>query len=180
MGQPPDGLMSNGHPFDEYVDGGVAEVGRGAMRFLTVVALDGPNHGEAIYRLGDGYNWHITVDLALDPGFPEGSIVSENLHITTGILWVPNALQTEKGMSGGTDRADSLPSGVPVLGRLGDYDMDGYLDGALIGVSNVPPPHMFLRGAPVVQVRHFLSDIPIAPLDAALLTVTSVQKYWEV
>jgi hypothetical protein len=172
-----DGLLSNGIAFNEHVDGGVAGVGMGAMRFLTVIAADGPNQGREIYELQPDYNWKITTDLALDPGFPEGLVISNNLEITTGIRWVPKSLQTQKDIPGGEDRAGSLPSGVPVIARLGDYDMDGFLDGAIVGASNIPLNHMFLPGAPVVQIRDFVSDIPISTFDASLLVVASINNY---
>jgi hypothetical protein len=178
--QKPDGLLSDGTPFNEHVDGGVANVGQGAMRLLTVIPRDGPNHGQEIYHLGTDYNLHVVVDLALDPGFPQGIVVSKDLHITSGLLWVPLSLQSKAGDPGGTDQAGSMPSGAPLLGRLGDEDGDGLIDGTIIGASNVPLNHIFLPGAPVVQMRHFKSDIRIQPSDAALLTIAGVLNFQDV
>jgi len=174
---PVDGLMSNGQAFNEHVDGGIASVGLGAMRFLIVVAAGGPNQGRETYELQPDYNWEIITDLALDPGFAEGIVISNNLHITSGIRFVPKSLQTSGGILGGDDRSGSLPSGVPVIGRMGDYDMDGFLDGIVVGVSNIPLDHMFLPGAPVTQIRYFISDIPITPFDASLLVLASINNY---
>lgn len=172
-----DGRMSDGTPFNEHVWGGIAVVGRGAMSFMTVVASGGPNHGQELYEMGEDLSWHIYADLALDPGFPEGIVVSENLHITTGVLRVPLSLQTLATTPGGIDRAGSLPSGAPVFGRLGDRDGDGMLDGTIVGASNVPAEHIFTPGAPVVQRRDFHSDIAIPPVDAAALALASAAQY---
>jgi hypothetical protein len=175
-----DGRLSDGSPFNEHVWGGIAEVGGGAIRLMTVVTGNGPNQGREIYRLDPDFHLEITVDLAMDPGFPEGIIVRENLRISTGVLRVPLSLQTAQGVPGGQDRAGSLPSKVPILGRLGDFDQDGFLDGTIAGAANVPLGHMFSPGAPVLLERRFVSDIPASPLDAALLTVASASSHAEV
>ncbi len=172
-----DGRLSDGSPFNEHVWGGIAEVGGGALRLMTVIIGTGPNRGREIYELDSEYHLHLTTDLAMDPGFPEGIIVRENLRITTGLLWVPQSLQSAQGLPGGQDRAGSLPSGAPVVGRMGDDDRDGFLDGIIAGGANVPLGHMLSPGAPVVLERHFKSDIPMPPLDAALLSVASVTSY---
>jgi hypothetical protein len=172
-----EGRMSDGTPFNEHVWGGVAMVGRGAMSFMTVVASGGPNEGQELYEMGEDLSWHIYTDLALDPGFPEGIVLTENIHITSGVLRVPLSLQTLATAPGGIDRAGSLPSGAPVFGRLGDRDGDGMLDGTIVGASNVPAEHIFTPGAPVVQRRDFHSDIPIPPVDAAALALASAAQY---
>lgn len=172
-----DGRLSDGRPFNEHVFGGIAEVGGGALRLMTVILGTGPNQGRELYELDDAYHLNLTVDLAMDPGFPEGIIVRENLHITTGLLWVPLSLQTASGLPGGQDRAGSLPAGVPVVGRLGDYDRDGFIDGTIAGGANVPLGHMLSPGSPVVLERRFTSDIPVSAWDAAFLTIASVSSY---
>jgi hypothetical protein len=172
-----DGLLSNGKPFNEHAWGGISEVGGGALRLMTVVIGGGPNQGREIYTLDRDYHLQIRTDLAMDPGFPEGIVVRDNLRITTGLLWVPRALQSAAGAEGGQDRAGSLPSGVPKVGRLGDFDGDGYLDGTIAGTENVPLGHMFSPGAPVLLERHFTSDIPVRPFDAALLAVANVTSH---
>jgi hypothetical protein len=175
-----DGKMSNGIEFNEHVWGGLCEVGMGAMRFMVVVGAGGPNKGREIYELEPDYNWRITTDLILDPGFPEGIVMSEDIRISTGVTWVRPSLQTRDGVPGGIDQAGSLPSGVPVIGWLGDYDLDGLLDGLIGGASNIPVDHMFTPGAPVIQTREFVSDIPVQPVDAALFSVASIRNYEEV
>lgn len=180
MGGEPDGRLSNGRLFNEHIDGGIAEVGGGMLRMMTVIAGEGPNEGRENYTLTPAYNWNLRTDLALDPGFPEGLVVSENLLITTGINRVPFSVQTQLNIPGGQDRASELPSGTPVVGRLGDYDGDGYLDGRLIGASTIQLEHMLMPGAPVLQTRRFTSNIPIAPVDAALLMAAGLENIAEV
>jgi hypothetical protein len=170
-------LLSSGHPFNRNMEGGTVEVGRGAMRFHELVAADGPGAGKGQLRLDSDLRWHLVVDLVLDPGFPEGLVSINGLDITSAAVWVPVSLQTQGGIAGGTDRAGSLASGVPVVGHLGDDDGDGYLDGVIVGATNMPLQHMFLPGAPTVQVRSFTTDIPIAPRDALLLSVSSALTY---
>ncbi len=48
-----EGKLSNGQLFNEHVHGGVPVVGRGAMRFLAVIAAGGPNQGTEKYELQD-------------------------------------------------------------------------------------------------------------------------------
>jgi hypothetical protein len=172
-----DGRLSDGTPFNEHVWGGIAEVGRGAMKFMVVVTSNGPNRGTEKYTLQDDLNWRINTDLALDPGFPEGIVVSKDIRISSGVVWVPRSVQSQTGIEGGQDRAGSLPSGIPVVGRLGDYDGDGFLDGSIVGGSNVPITNLLAPGAPVVQRRDFVSDIPVKPLDAATLTLGSIANF---
>lgn len=176
------GLLSNGMPFNEHMDGGVVDVGMGAISLLTLVSHKGPNKGSQFYQLDKNANWNIRSDLALDPGFPEGLLIINNMKITTGLVWTPVSLQTQHNIPGGIDFAGSLPAGAPVIGRLGDYDMDGYLDGIIVGQSNIPIDHLFTPGAPVVQSRSFISDIPISNIDSAFLMLASILNYktiWE-
>lgn len=175
--QPPaDGLLSNGRPFNEHTNGGIIEVGRGAMRFLAVTVGDGPSKGVTHSFLDSDFNWHMVVDFALDPGFPEGVIVIDRLDITTGIVKVTPSLQSVGKMPGGTDRAGSLNAGTEIVGRAGDYNADGLLDGVFVGVTNIPLQHIFLPGAPAALERTFDTDIPIAPADAAVLAIASARN----
>lgn len=171
-----EGRLSDGRLYNENTDDGVTSIGNGILDFFITVAADGPNKGQGVYTLQNNLNLEIRTDLALDPGFKEGLVVSENLRITTGLLWTPFSLQYQQGMQGGVEQAGSLPSGAPVLGKLGDYDGDGLLEGDIIGVSNVPLGHVFSPGLPVVQVRKFRSDIPMQPEDSATFILASVHN----
>ncbi len=168
------GLLSNGTPFNEHLHGGVVTIGQGAMRMLAVVAADGPSGGGETYRLDQRLNWRLTTDMALDPGFPEGLVISRAIDITTGVLWVPPSLQTEAGVAGGMDRAGDLPAGAPVPGSLGDEDEDGFLDGRIVGAGRVPLDFLFVPGAPLVMSRTIVSDIPLSPRVSGLLELAGV------
>lgn len=171
-----EGVLSDGARFNEHVDGGIVTIGQGALRMLAVITRNGPNEGRELYRLDNALNLRIRTDLALDPGFPEGLIVSENLDISTGVIRIRPSEQTEKGIEGGFDFAGRLPSGAPIFGRLGDSDEDGFLDGEIVGAGRVPLTYIFVPGAPLVQRREFVSDIPIAPRASGLLTLANVHN----
>lgn len=171
------GLLSDGIKFNEHMDGGIINVGDGALKLLSVVTRDGDLDGTQTYRLDKECIWQISTDLALDPGFAAGIIFAKGLTITTGLIVTPQSLQSAVKIPGGIDSAGSLPSGAPVLGRLGDYDFDGKLDGTLVGAANIPLDHIFYPGAAVVQSRNFTTDIAIAPMDAAILELLGMDGY---
>jgi hypothetical protein len=66
-----------------------------------------------------------------------------------------------------------LTSGETVVGRLGDDDFDGFLDGVFLAMGNFPYSSILLPGAPFVQALDFKSSIPISALDAALLSAAA-------
>ncbi|KOR31479.1 hypothetical protein TI04_00560 [Achromatium sp. WMS2] len=168
------GLLSNGLPFNEHLHGGIIIIGQGALRMLAVVASGGASKGGESYHLDEQLNWRWQTDMALDPGFPEGLVISRNLHISTGVLWVPASLQTIAGHPGGFDYADSLPTGAPVYGRIGDNDEDGFLDATMVGVSRVPLNFLFVPGAPIVMLRSIVTDIPISVRASSILELASI------
>lgn len=170
------GLLSDGTPFNEHAHGGVMPVGRGALRMVAVIAKIGPNGGHEKFRLDEQLNLRLLADMALDPGFEQGLIISKGLEITSGVLWVRQSLQTKAGTEGGMDFAAGLPSGAPIFGRLGDMDEDGFLDGELIGIGSAPIDYMFVPGAPLVQRRSFVTDIPMSPRATGLLTLANVHN----
>jgi tetratricopeptide (TPR) repeat protein len=128
--------------------------------FWLYAVAGGPNEGRETYRFDDDHNMVWTVDLALDPGFPEGIVRVDNFTLTTGQRTVPQSLQTEQGMPGGYDKAGSLESGTVLVGRVGDFDADGFLDGVIVASANVPMQADLLPGAPVGNVRGFKQRHP--------------------
>lgn len=163
------GLLSNGVPFNEHLHGGIVTIGQGALRMLAVVASDGDNKGGESYRVDERLNWRWKTDMALDPGFPEGLVVSRNINITSGVLWIPPSLQTEGNLQGGFDHADYIPSTGPIVGGLGDFDEDGFLDGRMVGAGRTPLQYLFVPGAPLVMSRTIVTDIPVKPRASGLL-----------
>lgn len=175
-----EGVMSDGTPFNENMDGGVVNVGNGALKLLNVVTKNGPHKGTQRYSLNSSCNWIITTDLALDPGFAPGILVTNDLTISSGVIWIPESLQTLNNIPGGAEVAGTLPSNSPLVGKIGDADADGYLDGLLVGKALIPLEHIFYPGAAVAQSRRFISDIPVSHFDAAALTIIGINNYADV
>ncbi len=158
------------------IDAGTLQIGgqgEGKAFWLHAVA-GGPNQGREYYRFDADYNMIWTVDLALDPGFAEGIVRVDDFELTTGTRQVPLSLQTARDMPGGYDKAGSLASGEMLRGRVGDFDADGFLDGIIVATANVPLQADLLPGAPVGNLRHFRTDIPVTPLFALELTLHGV------
>ena len=171
------GFLSDGTPYNEYMDGGVVDVGYGALSLLNVVTRNGPHHGVQNYSLTKDCSWRITTDLALDPGFKQGILITHNILITSGVAWVPNSLQSLHKIPGGAEQAGSLPAGVALIGRMGDQDRDGFLDGRVVGVSVIPLEHIFYPGAPVAQSREMISNIPVSAMDALALSIVGISSF---
>lgn len=166
------------------IDAGALEIGGPAVGqtpgrtagkvFWLYAVAGGPNEGQERYRFDADYNMVWTVDLGLDPGFPEGIVRVNGFQLTTGTRKVPTSLQTARGLPGGYDKAGSLPSGTMLIGRVGDFDADGFIDGTIVATANVPLQADLLPGAPVANARGFRTDIPIPPLFALELTLHGI------
>jgi len=142
--------------------------------FWLYAVAGGPNQGRERYRFDANYNMVWTVDIGLDPGFPEGIVRVNGFELTTGIRKVPTSLQTAAKQPGGYDKAGSLASGTQIVGRVGDFDADGFMDGTLVATANVPMQADLLPGAPVANQRGFKTDIRIGPLFAMELTLRGI------
>jgi len=142
--------------------------------FWLYAVAGGPNEGTERYRFDADYNMVWTVDLGLDPGFPEGIVRVNGFELTTGIRRIPSSLQTAKGLPEGYDKAGTLATGATLVGRVGDFDSDGYLDGVIVAAANVPMQADMLPGAPVGNKRGFSTDIRVSPLFAMELTLRGV------
>lgn len=77
-------------------------------------------------------------------------------------MTLPPSIQTRMGFEGGIDRAGSLTSGDKLRGRLGDFDGNGLLDGAIVVAGNMPLDSVFMPGAPYALIRYFETDMPYA------------------
>jgi hypothetical protein len=64
------------------------------------------------------------------------------------------------GFPGGIDHAGSLKSGSKLHGRLGDFDGNGMLDGAIVVTGNMPLNSVFMPGSPYALIRYFDTDMP--------------------
>jgi hypothetical protein len=173
QGTPVDGKLSDGTLINENIDMGNAVILNGQFNLLLGAVYGGPSKGDSHFYLDDAYNWTIHDDIAMDPGFPEGIVKIDDFVFSTGPRPVPLSIQTEKHYPGGVDRVGSLQSGDLVVGRLGDDDFDGHVDGVFFAMGQLPLTSPFLPGAPFVQRMEFTSTIPISALDAALLSAAT-------
>lgn len=162
---------------NQNIDAGVITLGDGTDSVLLAAVDGGPHKGSEVYYLDGSYNMIWRVDLALDPGFEQGIIRVDDFKLTTGIVQIQPSIQTQKGYPEGYDQAGSLKSGQYLAGRLGDFDGDGYLDGAVVAGPNVPLASNLLPGAPVGNHRGFKTDVQIPPHLAAELTLRSIANF---
>jgi hypothetical protein len=142
--------------------------------FWLYAVAGGPNGGRETYRFDAHYNMVWTVDIGLDPGFAEGILRVNGFELTTGIRKVPLSMQSAVGKPGGYDKAGSFKSGALLVGRVGDFDADGFMDGTIVASANVPMQADLLPGAPVANKRGFTTDIAIDPLFAMELTLHGI------
>jgi hypothetical protein len=171
-----DGRLSDGTLINENIDMGNALLLQGRFNLLLGAVHGGPNQGNSRFFLDEKLNWTIQDDIAIDPGFAEGIVRIKDFTFTTGPTFVPHSVQTKMNYPGGVDLVGSLVSGDVVAGRIGDDDRDGKVDGIFIALGNFPLDAILLPGAPFVQSIEFESDIPLHPLDAALLTTASARN----
>jgi hypothetical protein len=142
--------------------------------FWLYAVAGGPNGGRETYRFDAHYNMVWTVDIGLDPGFAEGILRVNGFELTTGVRKVPLSMQSATGKPGGYDKAGSYKSGALLVGRVGDFDSDGFMDGIIVASANVPLQADLLPGAPVANKRGFSTDVPIDPLFAMELTLHGI------
>lgn len=127
-----------------------------------------PDGSEPI--LPDNGNLTFNPTVVADPADPT-KVVHFKVVFTTGAKTVPLSLKTQKGLGGGVDSAGPLKSGRVIVGRLGDYDQDGFLDGKLVQAENAPLELVVGRGNPIAQKRPWTSNVPVSPDQAAFLTL---------
>lgn len=147
---------------NQNIDAGRLLIGGGTSPILLTAVDGGPHHGTERYYLDDQYRFVWRVDIALDPGFPEGIIRLDDFVLNTGVVRIGRSLQTQRGEPGGYDQAGTLPAGTYLAGRVGDFDQDDQLDGILVAAPHVPLAADMLPGAPVGNRRGFRTDVPIA------------------
>jgi len=175
-------MLSDGKTkINQNIDVGSIKIGEeGKHAFLLAAVYGGPNEGSEIYYLDRAYNFIWRVDLALDPGFKEGIIRVDDFILTTGVVKLPFSLQTQRGIPGGYDQAGSHKSGQYLVGRVGDFDQDDFMDGVLVAAPNVPIESSMLPGAPVGNKRGFKTDVSLAPHLSCELTLHGAMNLKEV
>lgn len=155
----PDGLFSDGiHKINENLD--AAPFDLGGSQFLVGVAKSGAHAGQQISVLLNDELMIMTMDFIFDMGIGASGIIKMPFYGTTGEVTLPPSLQTQMGIEGGHDYAGSLKSGDKLKGRLGDFNKDGMMDGAIVVVGNMPMNSILLPGAPYALIRNFETDLP--------------------
>lgn len=173
-----DGMASDGTLINENADTALRlnfsdpTTGESADVMVIAEMSERADGGEPIVPDSLG-NLTFEPSVVADPGDP--SIISRfNVVFTTGAAEVPASKKTEQGLEGGVDSAGPLYAGKVLVGRLGDYDQDGYLDGILVLAATAPMDLIVARGNPIAQIRPWLSDIPVSPDQAAFLTLNGL------
>lgn len=177
-----DGLTSDGTEINENADTALrlhfTDITTGEYADLAVVAerSERDDGGEPISPDEKG-NLTFSPSVVADSGDP-AEIVRFQVQFTTGLVEVPLSIKTQNGDIGGVDNAGPLKAGKVLVGRLGDYDSNGLLDGVLVLAANAPEDLLVARGNPIAQIRPWESDIPITPDQAAFLTLNNIlQNY---
>jgi len=160
--QPGTRLSDGTTRINQNIDAGRLFVGGGTSPILLTAVDGGPHQGREEYSLDDQYRMVWRVDIALDSGFPEGIIRLNDFVLTTGVARITRSQQTQRGEPGGYDQAGTLASGTFIVGRLGDFDQDGFLDGVLVAAPTVPMEADMLPGAPVGNQRGFRTNLPVS------------------
>jgi hypothetical protein len=155
----PTGMLSdNVTKINENVD--VCAFQLNNARVLVGVVDGGKHQGKQVAVAFEGGEMLMTMDFAIDLGIGAPGIIKLLFYGTTGEVTVPQSLQTQLNLPGGTDVAGSLRSGTKLHGRLGDFNHDGLLDGAIVVAGNIPLNSVFMPGAPYALIRYFETDIP--------------------
>jgi hypothetical protein len=167
-----DGMTSDGRLINENVDTGLyldlRDPGTGEAAKMMVVSLQ-PEQFTPDARGNITFNVHVVAD----PGSAH-LVVPLDVTFTTGALQVPKSLRTQSGLPGGHDTAGPFAAGRVLIGRAGDFDHDGFLDGELVLAQNSPLNLVVARGDPIAQRRPWISDIPVTTQDSFALNVNGI------
>lgn len=167
-----DGQTSNGVAINENVDTGLflkfADAQTGESARMMVVGVE-PEQMRPDEKGNLTFNPHVIAD----PGVPALAVPFE-VMFTSGAAEIPLSLKTQQGLPGGHDQAGRFPSGRIIIGRIGDFDQDGFLDGELVQAVNAPLELIVARGDPIAQRRPWTLDAPVPPPVAALFTVNGM------
>ena len=177
QGKTIDGMLSDETLINENIDMGNVVIMNGQFNLLLAAIYSDANQGNTYFYTDDDLNWWIKDDIGIDPGFAAGIIKIENFTFSTSPRIIPSSIQKEKGYPGGTEAIGSTSSGRVAIGRLGDDDQDGYLDGTFNAIGQFPMKAIFLPGAPFVQSFGFKSDIEVNSVEASLLTIANARSY---
>ena len=153
-----DGKLSNGDRINENAN--ICSALIAGTHMLIAVVDGGPHQGQQFNVTMQDGNIVMTMDLALDLGIGGKGVVKLPFYGTTSSLIVPKSLQTLQGKEG-VDQAGKFPSGTTLEGRIGDFNNDGWIDGTLVAVGNMPLDSPIYPGQPYAMHRNFETNIPI-------------------
>ena len=157
-----DGKLSDSQLINENAD--MCSMTIAGTDMLVAVISNGPLNGEQHYtRLSNG-DIEVKMDLALDLNIGEKGVIKLPFFGTTGSLEVPLSLQTQNSNQG-IDYAGKFQSGTQLSGRIGDFNNDGWIDGTLVSVGNIPLDSPVFPGQPYAMHRHFELNIPVTGTD---------------
>ncbi len=154
-----DGKLSSGLFINENIDMCLARIADTNM--LIAVVKDNDLQGQAHFSIVDSNQLIVSMDIAFDLGIGDKGVIKMHFSGTTDEVVIPYSLQTQLNILGGTDSAGIHASGTRLNGRLGDFDNDGWLDGTLVSVGNIPLDSPVFPGQPYAMVRHFVLDVPV-------------------
>lgn len=153
-----DGKLSNGIRINENVD--ICSTHIAGTHMMLAVIEGGPHQGQQFNITMDDGNVVMTMDFALDLGIGEEGIIKLPFFGTTGVIEVPLSLQTQMGKKG-IDQAGKFPSKTRLTGRIGDFNNDGWIDGAMVAAGTMPLTSPFFPGQPYALLRNFETNIAI-------------------
>lgn len=167
-----DGFTSDGRAINENIDTALhlelADPTTGEAGSLMVVSVE-----QEVVQADQKGNLVFVAHVVADPGLP-ALVTPFQVTFTSGAAKIPLSLKTKSGISGGHDFAGPFRSGHTLIGRIGDFDHDRFLDGELVQGENSPLELVIARGDPIAQHRPWVSDIPSTPALSALLNLNGI------
>ncbi len=119
---------------------------------------------------------------SLTAGFDQGLaefVVTMPVEFVTGAAEIPVSEKTRTGAGSGHDNPGSYPSGHIHVGKPGDFDQDGFLDGEFV-LSGISPPELIIaEGDPILIIRPFTSDIPVSDRNAAIYALNGIVNNYQ-
>lgn len=169
---PVDGALSDGTMINENVDAAfVIKVEEPETKKLVELFICSVS--EETVEPDEKGNLLFKLNAAFDTGFAD-NVITMPVQFTTGAVKVPKSDKTKKNLKGGNDLAGSYLSGTVHIGRLGDSDQDGFLDGKFMLAGNTPSDLIIVEGDPVLITRPFKSDIPVTPQEAFFYEINGI------
>ncbi len=167
-----DGKLSNGEIINENVNAGFVlnivepETGQLVQLFVCSVSAESvapDENANLVFELTAGF----------DPGLPE-FVVTMPITFVTGIAQVPVSEKSRRGLIGGHNNAGPYPTGYARVGKLGDFNHDGLLDGEFVHGGVAPYELIIAEGDPILIVRPFNTDIPVSAKDASYYALAGI------